>query len=137
MVLKLDITSFENAIQSLQNALRDYHKDGGEYTRDACIKRFEYTYELSHKMLKRYLEMSAPNPVEVDTYSFQTLIRTGYEKGILKNSWDVWYTYRHNRNKTAHGYNEHNAKDIVAGLDDFVTEVLYLRDALHHGIKAC
>ncbi|GFO60239.1 hypothetical protein GMST_25640 [Geomonas silvestris] len=49
--------------------------------RDGVFQRYKYTYELSWKMLKRYLEMTLPPPEEVDGTSFQTLIRTGSEQG--------------------------------------------------------
>lgn len=136
MTEKLVLTPFNNAIESLHRAMVDYqHSANDEYMRDACIKRFEYTYELSHKMLKRHLEITAPSPAQIDGMVFQDLVRLGYEKEVLKNSWDVWKTYRENRNKTAHGYNEDNAIAIVAGLQKFYDEVIHLRDVLqdYHG----
>jgi nucleotidyltransferase substrate binding protein (TIGR01987 family) len=66
--------------------------------RDACIQRFEYTYELAHKMLRRQLEQMAGGSDEVDQMTFPTLIRTGAEKGLLRSSWDVWKMHRDARN---------------------------------------
>lgn len=34
------------------------------------IQCFEFTYELSHKMLKRYLESTAASPEEIDFITF-------------------------------------------------------------------
>lgn len=134
MTQKLVLDPLQNAIQSLKTALLSYKNDNAEFTRDACIKRFEYTYELCHKMLKRHLEITSPTPSEIDEYTFQTLIRTGYERGLLLNSWDKWATYRDNRNRTSHGYNEQNAIIIVGELDDFMTEATHLLNTLknHH-----
>ena len=134
MTEKLILEPFENALKSLEFALSSYNADGEEFTRDACVKRFEYTYELSHKMLKRHLELTTANPSEIDTLSFQGLIRLGYEKEILKNSWDKWKIYRENRNSTSHGYKEETAIAIVNGLDIFIEEAQYLLDKLkqHH-----
>ncbi len=126
----LILTPFRDALESLKQAVWDYNIDGGEYIRDACIKRFEYTYELSHKMLKRHLKMTASAPVEIDQLTFQGLIRLGYKQGLLLNSWDRWLVYRDNRNKTAHGYNEENALAIVAELENFVTEMEYVLQQL-------
>ena len=52
---KLILTSLENAVASLQDALNEYAKEKDAYVRDAVIQRFGYTYELSHKLLKRHL----------------------------------------------------------------------------------
>ncbi|WP_292922576.1 hypothetical protein [Nitrosomonas sp.] len=41
------------------------------------------TYELAHKMLKRYLEASAANPAEFDQADFHYLIRSANEQGLL------------------------------------------------------
>jgi hypothetical protein len=48
----------------------------------ACVQAFEYTYELSHKMLKRYLEATETNKENMDTFSFQNLIRVGSESDL-------------------------------------------------------
>ncbi len=47
-----------------------------------AILRFEYTYELSHKMLKRYFEMTEPNAEMIDQMLFPDLIRTASERGL-------------------------------------------------------
>ncbi|MFI4918135.1 MAG: nucleotidyltransferase substrate binding protein [Legionellales bacterium] len=39
----------------------------------ASIQRFEYRYELAHKMLKRYLELSEPNAEAIEQMSFSDL----------------------------------------------------------------
>lgn len=55
--MKLDFSSYEKAIHSLQRVLdRSRSVPEDEDIRDACIQRFEYTYELAFKMLKRQLE---------------------------------------------------------------------------------
>ena len=56
MKLELDITPLDRAIASFEAALarQSQHPDD-DLIRDGCIQRFEFTYELSHKMLKRFL----------------------------------------------------------------------------------
>jgi predicted nucleotidyltransferase len=41
--------------------------------RDACIQRFEFTYELSHEMLRRFLEATSANPADVGIVVTQRL----------------------------------------------------------------
>jgi len=47
----LDLTSFHDALASLQRAVTRWQATGqqDEELRDACIQRFEYTFELSWK----------------------------------------------------------------------------------------
>ena len=83
------------ALNSLINAVDEYKKNTNNlFVRDASIQRFEYTYELAHKMIKRYLEISEPNAEAIDLMSFPDLIRTAAERGLILHSWDQWKLYR-------------------------------------------
>jgi nucleotidyltransferase substrate binding protein (TIGR01987 family) len=124
--MQLDLGSFESAIKSLKEALDEYARNGNSFIRDACIQRFEYTYELAWKMLKRHLELTSANPAELDEMSFQNLIRSGSEKSLLLNSWDVWANYRKARSTTSHVYNERKAMEVFAVIPDFLVEAQHL-----------
>ena len=124
---KLDLTSLEKATKSLDEAWVEYQKDvSNRFVRDATIQRFEYTYELAYKMLKRYLEMTEPNAEEVDQMAFHSLIRTGSERGLLSKGWDVWKVYRDARNITSHTYNENKAVQVCSVVPGFLADVNYL-----------
>lgn len=74
----LDLTSLERALAALDRALaRSAKAPSDEELRDACIQRFEFTFELCWKMLKRRLEMDLPGATELDTMSDRALIRFG------------------------------------------------------------
>ncbi|HER27637.1 MAG TPA: nucleotidyltransferase, partial [Rhodospirillales bacterium] len=107
MTIELDLTSFAKAIDRFSEGL-DVLREQPDDTliRDGVIQRFEFTYELAHKTLKRYLEMTAPTPDVIDGMSFQDLIRTGNEQGLLLNDWEEWKQYRQSRTDTSHTYNE-------------------------------
>ena len=123
----IDFSSLQKAIKSLQEAIQVYQSDKtNTFVRDASIQRFEYTYELCHKMLKRFLEATESNSVEIDSMTFQTLIRTGAEKGLLKNSWDKWSEFKTARNLTTHTYNEKKALEVCNILPEFLVESEYL-----------
>ncbi len=53
--IRLDLTSFQNAIARPGEGLARYlqNEEDGQL-RDGLIHRFELTYEISHKMLKRF-----------------------------------------------------------------------------------
>lgn len=129
--MTLDISSFENAIARLDEGLARYRRDITDtQIRDGLIQRFEFTYELSHKMLKRYLERTSPTPHVFDSMPFQDLIRSGNEQGLLLNDWSRWKIYREMRAKTSHTYDEQKALEVVAVIPDMLSEAQHLRDQL-------
>jgi nucleotidyltransferase substrate binding protein (TIGR01987 family) len=129
--MTLDISALENAITRLTEGLARYQRDTtDDQIRDGLIQRFEFTYELSHKMLKRYLEAAAPSPEVIDAMPFADLIRTGNEQGLLLGEWLNWKTYRDMRSKTSHTYDAAKALEVVAGIPAFLAEAVFLRDQL-------
>jgi nucleotidyltransferase substrate binding protein (TIGR01987 family) len=129
--MTLDITSFENAIGRLTEGLARYRRDtSDEQIRDGLIQRFEFTYELSHKMLKRYLEATAASPEQFDAMPFAELIRTGNEKGLLRSEWPEWRAYRDMRSKTSHIYDAAIARQVVESIPAFLADAVFLRDQL-------
>lgn len=124
---KLDFSPLERAVAQLRDGLAEHAAlPANKLMRDGVIQRFEFTYELSHKMLKRYLETTASNPSAIDELSFQSLIRTGHEQGLLQNSWDVWAAYRHARSITSHVYDENKALQVLAQVPAFLAEAEFL-----------
>ena len=129
--MRLDLTPMENAITRLREGLARYQQDITDtQIRDGLIQRFEFTYEISHKMLKRFLEATSANPAEFDDMSFQDLIRSGNERGLLLGSWPDWKKYRDMRAKTSHTYDEDVALEVVAGIPAMLEEAQYLLSKL-------
>ena len=117
--MSLDFSPLEKAINSLNRALvRAVASPGDEELRDACIQRFEYTFELCWKMLKRQLELELPNPTEVDGYSYRQLFRIAAERGLVQNV-EAWFDYRERRNITSHTYDEEKAAKVFEALPAF------------------
>ena len=126
-----DLSPFVNAVTRLEEGLDRYQENTEDLQiRDGLIQRFEFTYEIAHKMLKRYLESQSPTPGEFDGADFQYLIRTGNEKGLLLGDWAKWRVYREMRGKTSHTYDEEIAVEVAEGIPAFLDEVRYLRDQL-------
>ncbi|MDD5307677.1 MAG: nucleotidyltransferase substrate binding protein [Deltaproteobacteria bacterium] len=107
--MKLDLSSLHLALATLERAIiRASAAPADEELRDAVIQRFEYSFELCWKMLKRHLEQVLPNPAAVDRLSFKELIREAAERGLVARV-EPWWTYRHQRNLTSHTYDAKNA----------------------------
>lgn len=124
--MKLELSSFEKALASLDEALAEFDRTQSQFVKDACIQRFEYTYELAHKLLKRQLEAMSPNASEIDQMSFPDMIRTGAERGLLAQSWDHWKYFRDARNATSHAYNEKKANEVFVRIPAFRDEAAFL-----------
>ena len=124
--MKLELSSFEKALASLIEALAEFDRTQSQFVKDACIQRFEYTYELAHKLLKRQLEAMSPNPSEIDQMSFPDMIRSGAERGLLAQSWDQWKYFRDARNATSHAYNEKKANEVFVQIPAFRDEAAFL-----------
>jgi nucleotidyltransferase substrate binding protein (TIGR01987 family) len=121
----IDISSLRQALATLDEALSARARaPEDKFIRDACIQRFEYSYELAHKMLRRYLVAS--EPAGVHELSFPDLIRLGYARGLLAQSWDIWTKFRDARNATSHAYDEAKASDVVAKIPEFAAAARFL-----------
>ena len=129
--MSLDFSPLANAVQRLQEGLVRYSVDTSDVmVRDGLVQRFEFTYELSHKMLRRFLQAASANPAEFDEADFQYLIRTANEQGLLLGAWPQWRVYRDMRSKTSHTYDEEVALKVVAGIPAFFEEAQFVLDQL-------
>ena len=127
----LDLSPFTKAVDRLGEGIARYQADTSDtQIRDGLIQRFEFTYEISHKMLKRYMEMASATPAQFDGMPFQDLIRSGNEQGLLLSDWPRWRTFRDMRSKTSHTYDEAKALEVVAEIPSFLEEARFLLDQL-------
>lgn len=126
--MTLDFSPLVGAVARLDEGLACYTADTTDaQIRDGLIQRFEFTYDLAHKMIRRTLERRAANPEEIDRMSFPTLIRTANESGLVGGEWSVWHRYREMRNISSHTYDEAKALEVAAAIPQFLAEA---RDVL-------
>lgn len=126
---KLDITSFENALNSLVEILIRYDKDPVDIVvRDATIQRFEYTYSLALKMLSRFINKESKEITH--TMTFNQLIRTANQFGLLKSNLEIWDDYRQKRNSTSHTYDEAIALEVMSVVPSFKDDAQFLLNKL-------
>ncbi|RLQ94568.1 nucleotidyltransferase [Falsibacillus albus] len=115
------LVDLERAIKKLHESLeRDPAKD--DIVIDATIQRFEFTYELSWKIMKAYLEfngiLEVPSP--------RKTIREAFKNGLIKEG-DGWLKMLEDRNRTPHTYDEAIAVEIYNHIKDIY---IHLFDAL-------
>ena len=128
-----DLTSFENVIDSLKSILIRYETENDIDLRDAVIQRFEYTYAMSLKMIKRYFMDSAfaeQDAKEIFGMSFNQMIRTANQMNLLRSDLEIWDEYRQKRNMTSHTYDEETAQKVMTIIPDFKDEAEFLLNRL-------
>ena len=134
--MALDLSALDRAVSQLQTfyTLSLQPQDQAVMTealRMAAIQAFEYSYEISVKMLRRFLEMTEPNPSALDDATFQGLIRLGSERGLLKSDLPVWMEFRRQRGTTSHAYDEKKAAQVHASIPAFLADAQFLLAELH------
>lgn len=110
---QIDISSLIKAFEFFKNALPNISTD---LERDGAIQRFEYTFELTWKTLKKVLAVKGlyiNNPRDV----FRDAAQTGLIEEI-----EPWFEFIKMRNLTVHTYNEDYALEIFQSLPKFKTE---------------
>ena len=115
---------------------RHRREPADEQLRDGLIQRFEFTYELSHRMLRRYLRMIAPSPDAYDQMPFQDLIRSGNEQGLLRGDWPAWRRYpRHAGTDQPHVFGGRRPQQVAAGIPEFLRKPRISADQLQQRLR--
>lgn len=129
--MTVDLKPLERAVARLREGLaRHRAAPDDEQLRDGLIQRFEFTYELAHRTLRRHLREAAATPEEIDRLAFPDLIRLAAAQGLLRSGWPAWRTFREMRNRTSHAYDEAIAREVAAGIPAFLEETEALLAAL-------
>ncbi|MDA3806975.1 MAG: HI0074 family nucleotidyltransferase substrate-binding subunit [Thiomicrorhabdus sp.] len=131
--MELDFSPLQKAIEQLEKSLKyanspQAEADPGlfEQLRNSVIQCFEFTYELSHKMLRRYLKERTASPDDIELSTFADLIRTGNEQKLLRSDWSRWKAYRQARTDSSHAYDEDKAIAVYRIAPEFLEETKYL-----------
>lgn len=126
---KQDISTkpFLKALDSLTRVLREPKT---EIVRDATIQRFEYTFELAWKLLKRYLE-SQTNSIEP---SIKNVFREGGRLGLIDQV-ESWFEYLESRNLTAHTYQEATAEQVYQVAIRFEKSARFLAERMEKALE--
>jgi nucleotidyltransferase substrate binding protein (TIGR01987 family) len=86
------------------------------------IQNFEFCYELSWKVLKRFLELNTSDKALINKMFYQQVIREGAQHGLIHHA-ERWLTYREKRNLTSHTYHAETAETV------YQTAIQFYQDA--------
>jgi nucleotidyltransferase substrate binding protein (TIGR01987 family) len=135
--MSLDLMPLQHAVTQLAGALETHDSELAstyphlkQYLRAASIQAFEFTYELSFKMIKRYIRVNSANPSEIDRLSFNDVMREAYRQGLVQSELRVWRVYRRYRGTTSHAYDERKAQLVFEAAPEFLREARYLLERL-------
>lgn len=124
---ELDLSLLENSLSTLKECYKDYQAENNqkmkEYIKDSCIKRFEYTYETSKKIMNKYLKKEYDKTEK--ELSINNIFREMYALDLIQN-FEKWVNYREKRNYTSHEYNETHTIEIIEIISDFINDAEYL-----------
>jgi len=128
--MSLQLDSLTKSIDILERAVKtasrvdDSDEDLQETVRAGVIHSFEVAYELSWKMIKRWLQENI-GTASVDGTTQRNLFRLAAENHLIADA-ERWMDYHKARNSTSHTYNEDAAENVFAEAAEFVHDVKYL-----------
>ena len=110
IVFGIDIDPLLNASTYYLDALTMVEND---LTRDGAIQRFEYTFELCWKTMRRILREKGSEVVHP-----RDVFREAAADKLIPDP-ASWFGYLELRNKSAHIYKKEVAEEVYAGMPDF------------------
>jgi len=103
--LRQAVERYSRALARLHQACR---QPEDEFVRDAVIQRFEFTWELAWKLLRRKLLSEG-----IEAGTPRQAIRAAVEGGLLTDG-NLWTELMRMRNLTSHTYDEALARQVYA-----------------------
>ncbi len=111
--------NFRNALERFSIMIdrkQDILEDGyGDIYLDLAVKRFEFTYEMAWKAIKRYVEF-----LGLVCRSPRECIMEAYAQSMIEDE-SVWLDMIEMRNITAHTYDEVEMSGLLDKLADYQT----------------
>ncbi len=114
----LNYTSLHKAIVALQKGIAIYEnkkeqevmQDEMEIIQSGIIQNFEVCYEISWKLMKKWLEENVGR-TEVDGVSRKELFRMAAQNKLIEDI-EKWFVFHEARNMTLHDYDGIKADEV-------------------------
>ena len=131
----MELTSLENATASLQRSIQAASTYAAtlppelkETVRSGIIQNFEVAYELSWKMMKRWLEANV-SAEAVAGVTRRELFRRAAESRLIDNV-DLWMSFHAARNETSHTDDTNTAAEVSDRAEHFAAAAQALLTSL-------
>lgn len=132
---------FEDGLHNFQKAFEKFAKvvDGkeayynqgfGDIYLDLVVKRFEFTYEMSWKAVKRYLDY-----IGIGCTGPRMCFREAFTQRVIEHE-DIWIDMIEQRNLSSHVYDEDEIKEILSKIVDYKKAFQELLMSLEERLKS-
>jgi nucleotidyltransferase substrate binding protein (TIGR01987 family) len=127
------LLNFSQALDKFSSAIKseDEIKNQGfeDIFLDLIVKRFEFTFEMAWKSLKRYLEYLGFSPK-----SPRATFKEAYAQEIIKDE-KIWLLMIEQRNTSSHIYDESEISEILEFLEEYQKAFLELNKEISKGLN--
>jgi len=124
--------NFSQALDRFINVVdreQKFKEDGFEDVYlDLVVKRFEFTYEMSWKALKRYL-----NFLGIEATNPRNVFKEAYAQSIISDE-NIWLDMIEQRNISSHIYDELEIREILDKKEKYKEAFVTLRDNIKQSL---
>lgn len=92
--------NYKKAVNRLHSAIEQYGNTDIAIIKEGIIQRFEFTHELSWKLMQDILKGQG----ETDLFGSKSATRLAFNRGLIQNG-EIWLDMIESRNITVHTYN--------------------------------
>lgn len=111
------ISNLSKAFNRFSNAIKrkkEFYEQGySDIFLDLIVKRFEFTYEISWKAIKRYLDY-----IGIDCKNPRDCFKEAYQQGLITDE-NIWLEMIEQRNLSSHIYDEEEISGILEQIDNY------------------
>ncbi|WP_028855476.1 nucleotidyltransferase substrate binding protein [Psychrilyobacter atlanticus] len=108
------ISDYKNALERLKEAIEESKVIDSSTIKDGVIQRFEFTLELSWKVMKYFLNSEGLTEAKAP----RSTIRTGFNNEIIQDA-KLWIDMIEDRNLTTHTYSQSTSDEIYGKIINF------------------
>ena len=132
----LNYSSLQKAIVALEKGITIYQKKKEQYVledemeiiKSGIIQNFEICYEISWKLMKKWLEENIGR-TEVDGISRKELFRIASQNKLIDDI-EKWFVFHEARNMTSHDYDGIRAEEVFNIALEFLPYARSLQERL-------
>jgi nucleotidyltransferase substrate binding protein (TIGR01987 family) len=96
---------------------------------DLTIKRFEFTFEMSWKTIKRFLDFMG-----LDCKFPRSCFKEAYSQNLISNE-EIWLDMIESRNLSSHVYDEMEIMEIVNKIEKYIESFQELKNNIEKNLR--
>lgn len=117
---------FAEAVKRREELVREGYSD---IYLDLIVKRFEFTYEMSWKAIKRYL-----SSVGIECLNPRDCFKEALVQGLISDE-EIWLDMLERRNLSSHIYDQDEISEVLDRIDDYKKSFTKLKINLEKHLK--